>query len=150
MNVMHKLFDSAHNNLVSEIQNADEASLDIQPEGFGNNIHWHAGHVLTINEMLLFGFPDQSSHLPDNYNDLFGNGSSPADWPENVPSVKELTNQLQDQLERMKQIPESQFNNKLDKPILGAETFGELAAVAMTHESNHTGRINAIKKAIAK
>ncbi|MFD2762342.1 DinB family protein [Lentibacillus juripiscarius] len=150
MDILYKQFEIARNGLLRELNNADEGEVDVQPEGFNNNIHWHAGHVLTVAEQFLFGFPDNSSHLPQDYKELFGNGSSPANWPANVPSVQELTEQLQQQLERMKQIPREKFDEKLAQPFLGAETFGELAAVAVIHETNHAGRINSMKKAVNK
>ncbi|SFA95916.1 DinB superfamily protein [Lentibacillus halodurans] len=122
----------------------------MQPEGFSNNIHWHIGHVLTANEQFLFGFPDNTEHLPEYYKDLFGYGTKPADWPDDVPSADELAGQLNSQLKRIKAIPEEKFAEKLPEAVLGAQTFGELAALAAFHEGNHTGRINAMKKVLNK
>ncbi|MFD1361303.1 DinB family protein [Lentibacillus salinarum] len=143
-------FNITHDALMNEIKDLDKASLDTQPEGFNNTIHWHIGHVLTVNEQFLFGFPDNTDHLPARYKDLFGNGSKPADWPEDVPSADELADQLASQLERIKEIPEEKFAEKLPEAVLGAQTFGELTAVAAFHEGNHTGRINTMKKVLNK
>ncbi|TMN22141.1 DinB family protein [Lentibacillus cibarius] len=148
MDFLYKQFEMSRHMFLREVNQTNQGVLDVQPNGFSNNIHWQVGHVLTVTEQFLFGFPNDDSNLPQNYKDLFGNGSSPAAWPDNVPSVDELTEQLQKQLERMKEIPKEKFNEQLPEPFLGAETFGELAALAVVHESNHAGRVNAMKKAI--
>ncbi|GAB4074668.1 DinB family protein [Barrientosiimonas marina] len=148
--LIYSQFETTHNGFMGEIKDLDEATLDTQPEGFNNTIHWHIGHVLTISESLLFSFPDNTDHLPKHYHDLFSNGTKPADWPEDVPSVDELKEQLADQLERIKQIPEEKLSEKLPQAVLGAQTYGELITVAAFHEGNHAGRVNAMKKVLKK
>ncbi|QKY70666.1 DinB family protein [Lentibacillus sp. CBA3610] len=149
-NLIISQFNITHNGFMNEIKDLDKATLDTQPEGFNNTIRWHIGHVLTTNEQFLFGFPDNTEHLPERYKDLFGFGSKPADWPEDVPSADELAEQLSSQLERIKAIPEEKYAEKLPEPVLGAQTYGELAAVAAFHEGNHAGRVNAMKKVLNK
>ena len=78
----------------------------VQPKGFNNTIHWHIGHILTIAEKFLFAGNQQ---IPENYNELFGGGTRPSEWPEEVPSVEVLLSQLKDQLQRIKEIPNERF-----------------------------------------
>ena len=111
---------------IKNVEALEAGQVDIQPEGFNNTLHWHIGHVLTTTESLLFGFPKNTSHLPANYLGLFAKGTKPTDWQGDVPSVSVLTNQLKDQLKRMKEIPAESFSKKLEEPFLGQETFGEL------------------------
>lgn len=115
----------------------------IIPEGFNNNIHWQLGHILKTAEFFLF-FGEET--LPENYQQFFGPGSKPAEWPENVPSIKTLQQQLKEQLERIEQVNVEKFNDKLPKPMIGNETFGEFAAFGAFHESLHLGQIQAIKR----
>jgi len=68
--------------------------------------------------------------------------------PGYVPSVEELANQLKAQLERINEVPASMLDQKLKQPILGLETFGELANMALFHESYHLGQIHAMKKLV--
>src|SRR5699024_9965470 len=84
-------------------------------------------------------------HIPENYTKLFGNGTKPADWTDDVPSVDTLSEQLSEQLDRMKEIPVEQLDEKLDQPILGQNTFGELACMSVFHEANHLGQIHAMQ-----
>ncbi|MEH7505702.1 DinB family protein [Neobacillus drentensis] len=133
------------------IKNVDtlaEGIADVQPEGFNNTIHWHVGHVLTVAEQFMFGFPKKSTQLPANYMELFASGTSPAAWQGDVPQLQELIIQLQDQLKRIKEIPTESFNKMLKTPFLGQETFGELTNFAIFHEGIHLGQIQAMKRVI--
>jgi uncharacterized damage-inducible protein DinB len=143
-----KHFEVARNNFIKTVDSFDEAITDIQPQGFNNNLHWHVGHVLTVTEQFLFGFPKKTAYLPANYLELFGNGTKPAVWQGDVPSVKELSHQLKDQLKRVKEIPVESFQQQLKTPFLGQETFAELANFSIFHETLHLGQIQAMKRVI--
>lgn len=149
-----KHFELTRTYFLKRVESLDESIVDVQPEGFNNTLHWHIGHVLTVTEQFMFGFPKKSTNLPANYVELFGNGTKPADWQGEVPSVKELSFQLKEQLTRIKQIPAESFPERLKTPFLGQETFGELANFSIFHETLHLGQINAmtrvIKSAITK
>ncbi|KAB2329722.1 DinB family protein [Cytobacillus depressus] len=146
--LVFKHFEFARRYFLKNVDALDESILDIQPEGFNNTLHWHIGHVLTVAEQFMFGFPNKSNHLPANYVELFGDGTKPADWQGEVPSVSELSEQLKEQLKRIKEIPAENLNERLAKPFLGQETFGELANFALFHESLHLGQIQAMKRVI--
>ncbi len=133
---------------IKNVEALEEGQVEVQPEGFNNNIHWHIGHVLTTAETFMFGYPKNTSHLPANYTELFAKGTKPADWQGDVPSVSVLIRQLKDQLNRMKEIPVESFSEKLKEPFLGQETFGELINFALFHENLHLGHIQAMKRVI--
>ncbi|AIF44356.1 DinB family protein [Virgibacillus sp. SK37] len=140
-----KQFAFTRDSLIKEINKIDPEIADVQLDGYNNTIHWQIGHILTVAEQFLFGFPQKAQHLPGNYVELFGNGTKPADWQGEVPSVDKLTNELQEQVKRVMEIPEEQFNVKLEKPFLGQETFGGLTTLATYHEAQHTGQIHALR-----
>ena len=137
----------AHGSLLKEIEGMSPEVFDVQPNGFNNTIHWHIGHVLTVTEKFLFDYP-QTNNLPANYITLFGYGSKPADWNDDVPSIATLTQQLQEQIKRILEIPEERFSEKLPQPFKEFETVGELASLNIFHESNHLGQIHAMKRVI--
>ena len=137
----------AHESLLKEIERMSPEVFDVQPNGFNNTIHWHIGHVLTVTEKFLFDYP-QTNNLPANYQELFGYGSKPADWKDDVPSVSVLTQQLQAQIKRILEIPEERFNEKLPQPFKEFETVGGIATFNIFHESNHLGQIHAMKRVI--
>lgn len=134
--------------LLKKIDKTTDEVARIQPEGFNNNILWNIGHVLTVTEQFLFGYPNKSTNLPENYINLFTRGTKPADWKEDGPTVEELKKQLKDQLQRMKEIPPELFERKLKEPFLEFETFGELANFAAFHEAHHHGQIQTLQRFI--
>ncbi|WP_312475171.1 DinB family protein [Neobacillus sp.] len=146
--LLFKSFEVTRGYFVKNVEMLDEGLVDVQPEGFNNTIHWHVGHILTVAEQFMFGFPKKSTNLPANYIELFATGTKPADWHGDVPSVQELTAQLKEQIKRIKEIPEGSFNERLKSPFLGLETFGELANFAIFHESLHLGQMQAMKRVI--
>lgn len=148
--LLFKSFELTRSRLVRNVETLDEVNVDVQPVGFNNTIHWHVGHVLTVAEQFMFGFPKKSTSLPANYMELFATGTKPADWQGEVPSMKELTEQLKNQMKRIKEIPAESFSERLKTPFLGQETFGEIANFAIFHEANHLGQVQAMKRVMEK
>ncbi|PLS01378.1 DinB family protein [Neobacillus cucumis] len=146
--LLFKSFELTRSFLLKNLGTLDESIADVQPEGFNNTIHWHVGHILTVAEQFMFGFPKKSTNLPAGYMELFATGTKPADWKGDIPSVNELTEQLKEQIKRIKEIPKESFNERLKTPFLGQETFGELANFAIFHEANHLGQIHSMKRVI--
>ena len=68
----------------------DGAMLDVRPAGFNNTIRWNLGHILTVQEGLLFGRANEPMNTPEHYRELFGNGTKPADWTVEPPTLAEL------------------------------------------------------------
>ncbi|TCP29231.1 DinB family protein [Scopulibacillus darangshiensis] len=145
---MQKQFELTRGYFIKNVEMIPENIADVQPEGFNNTIHWHIGHVLTVGEQFLLGFPHKSTHLPANYIELFGNGTKPADWKGDVPSIGELTAQLKEQLGRIKEVSDDQLDQTLEEPFMGLKTFRELAGLTLMHESNHLGEIKAMKRVV--
>ncbi|MEH7075868.1 DinB family protein [Neobacillus drentensis] len=146
--LLFKHFELVRGKFINFVAGLEEGISDVQPEGFNNTIHWHVGHVLTVAEQFMFGFPKKSTQLPEDYMTWFATRTSPANWQGDVPNVLELIGQLQSQMERIKEIPAESFNQRLKTPFLGQETFGELANFAIYHESIHLGQIQAMKRVI--
>jgi len=146
--LVFKQFKVAKDFFIRNVEAISTEVASVQPDGFNNTIHWHIGHVLTFTEQLMFGFPEKTIYLPINYVELFRNGTKPADWQGKVPSLEELISQLKDQSIRLQQIPSEQLKETLQKPFMGFETFGELAGLAVLHESNHLGHIQAMKRVV--
>lgn len=143
-----KSYEVARSRFMKAIEALDVKIVDVQPEGFNNTIHWHIGHVLTVSERFLFGFPQKSDYLPQKYMELFAPGTKPSDWQGDVPSISELSGQLQEQLERLKEIPAESLTDRLQKPFLGLETFGEIITFSLFHEGLHLGQIQAMARII--
>jgi hypothetical protein len=77
-------------------------------------------------------------------------GSNPGDWDRDVPTVKELTEQLQSQAERINQLPEEFFTSKLPFtfPFGNIETYSDLFSFMLYHEADHIGQMKAMNRLI--
>lgn len=146
--LVFKQFEMTREYFIKNVESVSKEQTDVQPDGFNNTIHWLTGHVLTITEQTMFGFPHATTHLPTNYIELFGNGTKPADWTGNIPVMDQLLVQLKDQLTRLKQISTEQLDQDLNTPFLGCKTVGELAGLTLMHEATHMGQIQAMKRMI--
>jgi uncharacterized damage-inducible protein DinB len=146
--VFYKQFEMARSRFLKRVQDLNPEIVDIQPKGFNNNIHWQVGHVLTVAEQFFFGYPTKSTNLPADYKDFFGGGTKPQDWTNDVPAFSVLVKQLEEQFERVSKIPPSHLAEKLEKPFLGCDTFGELAAFGIFHEAMHLGQIQTLARLI--
>jgi uncharacterized damage-inducible protein DinB len=144
----YKQFEMARSRFLKRVQDLNPEIVDIQPKGFNNNIHWQVGHVLTVAEQFFFGYPTKSTNLPANYKEFFGSGTKPQDWTDDVPSFSVLVKQLEEQFERVNKIPPSQLAEKLEKPFIGCETFGEIAGFGVFHEGLHLGQIQTLARLI--
>ncbi|MGD7008816.1 DinB family protein [Metabacillus sp. 84] len=127
-----------------KIASETKDTADVQPKGFRNTIRWHIGHTLTTAELLLFHPPA----IPSEYKDWFGGGTSPENWPQDVPSSDALISRLSEQLPRILTIPDEELMEKMEKPFFEMETAGELAAFVLTHEALHMGKIEEMKRVI--
>ncbi len=150
-----KQFTIARNRLLSALENVTEEVAGQKPEGFNNNIHWHAGHILLVTEAFLFTVPTGSGKLQKNYNEFFANGTKPDDWKSAPPSLQEIIDQLKDQEKRAKESAAARLDETLSSPFslqsgLRMETVGELMNMAIYHEAVHTGYINAMKRIVNK
>ncbi|AMA71532.1 MULTISPECIES: DinB family protein [Aneurinibacillus] len=151
-----KQFIIARRRLLKALEDVTEEMAAKKPEGFNNNIHWHAGHILSAAEQFLFRLPGGSVNIPDNYKDFFANGTKPDDWKETPPSFQQIVAQLKEQEARVKDGKDS-IEERLDETLvppftlrsgLRMDTVGELINMAIYHEGVHTGYISAMKRII--
>ncbi|MCP8970826.1 DinB family protein [Ectobacillus ponti] len=145
---MSKQFDLVRGGLLKFLGEVTEETANKQPQGFNNNILWHAGHVLVAGEKFMFGYPEKTQHLPLEYGKLFSPGTKPADWSGDVPALSELKAQLEAQAARIRELPEDLFAQKLpfQFPFGNLETFGDLYGLMIVHEADHAGQMKAMKR----
>ncbi|MEH7236648.1 DinB family protein [Bacillus sp. JJ1562] len=141
-------FELLKGRFLGELEDVTDEIVTIQPDGFNNTILWHVGHLVTINEQFMFGYPKKSTFLPENYMDLFAKGTSPASWNGDIPSLAVMVTQFTEQVTRTQQIPIERFEERLKQPFLGLETFGDITNLALFHISYHLGQIHAMKLVI--
>lgn len=140
-------YDLTRQQFIQFAKDAQANVVDVEPTGSNNNLHWHIGHVLVVTEMFLFNYP-KSSNIPETYNELFSPGSKPADWPEDVPSVSELADQLEEQLTRINNLSDDDLAKEIPftLPFGDFKTYGELYDLSIHHEAEHLGQMKAMKR----
>lgn len=145
-----KLFADIRTQLLSVIRELPKSLLGCIPQGFNNNLHWQAGHVLTITDELIFTYSGAGTRIPPDYKTYFARGTSPSNWIDSPPEIDEILKLLEDQMEEIS----SSFSGKLAQPaadpdnFLQASVVGELFQVLLAHESTHLGMIKAMAKVL--
>lgn len=129
-----------------------ETQADQIPAGFPNNIRWNLGHILVIQEFLLFRLCQDALTLSDDYFRMFGRGTSPTDWQQERPSIAELCSLLEDQSARVSATFSGRLAEQARRPFVlreGVElkTIGEILSFSLIHEGMHQGYISALKRA---
>ncbi|WP_136608342.1 DinB family protein [Paenibacillus dokdonensis] len=134
--------------IIQKVENLPEEKRNVIPEGFSNSIHWQLGHLLTITNIIVFQFAGKESVIPENYKTFFASGTKPADWTGEPPAWDVLIQELTQQCKLI----EDTFAGKLHEPLAvkenfaKAETVGEILIMNISHESSHSGMINAMLK----
>ena len=139
------------NNTLSAVKALSENQADVVPAGFNNNIRWNLGHIYLVQERFAFGFTEEPMEVPDNFNELFGKDTRPAEWKVQPPTLNELIRILEDQTKRI----EDKLSNRLEEAVakpwtmptgLTLKTIGEFLTFSMYHEGMHVQTIKFLKK----
>lgn len=119
--------------------------LDDYHKPFSNTIHWQFGHVLTIFESALAVAGKENIDL-NIYRPLFGNGSSPDEWKDEVPSIEKILEGLQTLPERARNLTEDDLAIELKQPIVGCNNLEELLVLNAIHIPLHAGKIEEMSR----
>ncbi|EML9390662.1 bacillithiol transferase BstA [Staphylococcus aureus] len=122
-----------------------EKVLDDYHKPFYNTIHWQFGHVLTIFESALAVAGKENIDL-NIYRPLFGNGSSPDEWKDEVPSIERILEGLQTLPERARNLTEDDLAIELKQPIVGCNNLEELLVLNAIHIPLHAGKIEEMSR----
>ena len=82
------------------------------------------------------------------YRPLFGNGSSPDEWKDDVPSIEVILEELQTLPERARKLTEDDLAIELQQPIAGCNTLGELLVLNAIHIPLHAGKIEEMSRVL--
>lgn len=118
------------------------------PNGFNNNILWHVGHILTIQERLAFRLIQDTLELSESLMDLFLNGTKPADWQTAPPDMLTLLPLLEEQPSRIKRRLQGRLDEQITIPFRDMSRLKEVLIFSIGHEALHTGYIMAMKKIV--
>jgi hypothetical protein len=145
---LFQIMELVRSRTVKWIEAVDPALVDVKPSNFNNTIHWHAGHILLIQDRLTLRLSGLPMGLPDEYTGWFANGTKPADWQTEPPAVPILLQQLKDQGERIKSQLLGKLDDKLAIPFIEFETVSQALGYTLYHEGMHLSSMNALKRTI--
>ena len=125
--------------------------LTVIPDGFSNNIYWQAGHILTVQDSLIYRRCGLDMHLDQSYLTYFAKGTSPKDFDAGIPAIEMLfqqsertLNQLKTDLDRFARIP---YPEPVEVSFgLTLNSFSDAVCALPFHEAYHLGTMNLLKK----
>ncbi|MVO98316.1 DinB family protein [Paenibacillus lutrae] len=151
------IFDLYHiyrEETIESINFITEEQADVIPAGFSNSLRWNFGHILVAQEQAMYNLGmNQPGEIFEKTQDMFKRGSSPKEWSVTPFSLKELRDQLQEQMERMKITFSGRLGEAAAKEFdMGKErkikTLGDLFIGSLWHEGVHQGIIYCMKRSL--
>jgi DinB superfamily len=151
-NFIIKQLRFVRDNTIRQVKEIDETSSLFIPEGFNNHIKWNLGHIYLVQEKFAFQFIGEKMDMPNSFPELFSPGTYPANWGEQVPSIQELIQLLEGQVDRI----EGVLENKMKVAVgpyttstgLTLSTVEEFLSFCLYHEGMHFDAIKSIKRMI--
>lgn len=137
---------------IGRVKRVEDEKWDFQPEGFNNNIRWHAGHIFATVELYLQQSVESYEPVYPDWIPLFTDGTSPDEWGENVPSSEEILAALRDQPKWMIPFLEDKLEEKMMEPlvigndIMTIDTIEGIVQFLSWHEGTHAGTIDALNR----
>ncbi|SFB13141.1 DinB superfamily protein [Flavobacterium swingsii] len=142
---------TSRNLLLQFLENHSLAQLNKIPEGFANNIIWNIGHIVTVQQMLVYKLSGLGMMISDEMVDTYKKGTKPEREikQEEVDEIKKLL------FSTLEQTKEDFANDIFDEYMefttgVGFTIKNAKSAVEFNnyHEALHTGIMMQIKKFI--
>ncbi len=134
---------------------ANRKQIEVIPEGWSNNLLWHMGHLVTVQQMLSHGLRKEPMDVKRNYIKFFTRGTSPADWEghKTVPDLKRLMGEMIDLTEKVFDDIEPFQDTPLEEPYtnmigLTMRTPAEALNFSAGHDGIHLGLMLALARAL--
>lgn len=151
MDSAFKIWKSSRENLLGFLDKYSLEQLNKTPSGFSNNLIWNIGHVLVVQQVLIYTNSNLEGYLPKEYYGLYKPGTKPTG-----KTSQEEVDQLKNLLISMVGKTESDFLNNEFKTYT-EKTVGTGFCVTSVedairfnnyHEGLHMGYMMNIRKFI--
>ena len=128
---------------------------EVIPNGLRNNIHWHTGHIVTVQASLLYKRSGLEVPVPPEYFNWFGKGTSPADWTDDTVAFEVV----REDADRLLGITLSDLSRYRDVQypetitVTGGvqlSSFAEALGFLAIHEALHLGAMNVMKRLLER
>jgi hypothetical protein len=89
------IFEQIRRQLAGLMKSLSEEQMLFIPDGFDNNIAWNFGHIVYVQESLIYRLAGAPTLTNETHRALFDMGTSPADWQAtpDVGAIRELLKQ---------------------------------------------------------
>jgi hypothetical protein len=148
-NIIFKQIELNRSSTLDIAAGLNEKQADVIPHGFNNNIRWHLGHILTVQERLAFRLIQEPLDLSEELMNMFLNGTKPADWQTIPPDLQTLRKLLEEQPGKLRQRLQGRLDTKITIPFKEFNRLDEVLVYSIGHEAIHIGYMMALKKAVA-
>ncbi|WP_395055818.1 DinB family protein [Flavobacterium sp.] len=151
MQVTFEINKTSRNLLLQFLENHSLEQLNKIPEGFSNNLIWNIGHIVVVQQMLVYKLSGLPMMISEEMVDTFKKGTKPEReiTQEEVDEIKML---LFSTLEQTKEDFANDIFDEYMEFTTGVGFTVKSAKAAMEfnnyHEALHTGIIMQIKKFI--
>lgn len=151
MEVSFEINKTSRNILLKFLENYSLEQLNTIPEGFSNNLIWNIGHIIVVQQMLVYKLSNLPMHISDVMAEKFKKGTKPKHnvTQEEIDEMKLL---LFSTLEKTKtDYNENLFQNYNEFTSMSGFTIKSITdAIEFNnyHEALHTGIMMQIRKFI--
>lgn len=124
------------------------SQLQFVPQGSRNHILWHLGHIVSIQQQLMYRSTGHSSYVDDLFIGMFKKGSAPAEW-NTIPDIKMVRAKIEETSQKLKQDFNSGYFKSAHLKMKYVMPYGITIAhleqtipFILTHEAVHYGIIS--------
>ena len=149
-----EVFEKTRQTVYDAVATLSAKQLLTIPSGFANNIAWNIGHIITIQQAVVYALSGLEMAIPlETYKPLYWANTSPADWHETPDTVVLLQMLLDHSSQLSADYAASKFTGTQYQPrTSGSGIFMDTVEDAMSynnyHEGLHLGAILALKELI--
>ena len=151
MEATFNLNKTSRNLLLTFIENHSLEKLNTIPEGFSNNLIWNIGHIIVVQQMLVYKLSGLPMMVSDEMVEKFRKGTKPEHNIEQI-ELDEIKTLLFSTLEQTKKDFSENVFQKFEEYTTGVGFHLTTAEDAMEfnnyHEALHIGIMMQIKKFI--
>lgn len=152
--MIREQYQASYNLLQQHLKDIDEKKATFQPDTANNNIKWQLGHIILLNDFLIFETINGEKALAQPAAKYFLWGTSPNDFDGGEPSFDELKLSLDNQFDKIFNALEEQLAKTREEPIelknidIYMEDFNQSIHFAILHINRHFGQIVLLKSMI--
>ena len=138
---------SLRNVISSSIKDLSEAQWFAIPEGFDNNIAWNIGHIISVQQNVIYRLSGLDRRVSREFANMYKPGTSPADWAEQ-PDTADLQAKFLSTMEAL----QADLDNGLfvdyrpfaTKSGFEVNNLEDALAFNLFHEGLHLGTIQSL------